>query len=139
MRGSQFRVIVVLECALDESLDRALLRLAADSRCTRGTLFALAVFVRLVLPAGGMADIVPLLPCPRDAMGAGRNDLVAFVVVGSVLVATSPDGTTFTMHLVDLGRDLPVCLEVIHGSPMVSSMAGRSNGGRVAARPNGAT
>src|SRR3989454_189371 len=47
---SELRVVVVLQCALDESLDRALLGLGTGARRTRGRLLRFGLFVIVRLP-----------------------------------------------------------------------------------------
>src|SRR5436309_7812105 len=80
---SELRVIVILQCALDKSLDRALLGLRTGARRTRGRLSRLGLFfvVRLLV-VSGMAVLPALFRVSmRDPMGASGDDLLALVVV----------------------------------------------------------
>ena len=85
-------MIVVLQCALDESLDRALLRLGTGARRTRGRLLRFGLFVIARLPVvRGVAVLPPLFGVSvRDPMGArGDNLLVLVLVVRFFLVSVS--------------------------------------------------
>jgi len=79
-------VIVVLQCALDESLDRALLGLGTGARRTRGRLLRFGLFVIVRLPVvRGVAVLPPIFGVSvRDPMGARGDNLLALVLVFSV-------------------------------------------------------
>src|SRR3989442_12367959 len=81
---SELRVIVILQCALDKSLDRALLGLRTGARRTRGRLSRLGLFFVVVrlLVVSGMAVLPALFRVSmRDPMGARGDDLLALVAV----------------------------------------------------------
>src|SRR3989442_15940227 len=90
---SELRVIVILQCALDEPLNRALLGLRTRARRTRRRLLRLGVFfvvLRLAMMSGVAVLPALLRVSVRDPMGARGDDLLALVLVVRFFLVTVP-------------------------------------------------
>src|SRR6059036_2307187 len=133
---SELRVIVVLQRALDETLDRALLRLGADARRAGGRLRGFGLFV-LVLGLAGVRGTAMLAPLRRVCMGStmrpGGADLFALIVVilRVLLVQVPGSGQAISAGHTDFRGDLPEELEVVRVAAPMAGPSRRSNRHRV--------
>src|SRR2546425_8739228 len=108
-------MIVIPQGPFDESLDRALLRLAADVRRTWDWSTRLLVLVIFAPRARRAAMFVPLLRgVGVNAMRSRDHDLLALIVVRLIVIPVAgADEPVTAFILVDLGGELPVVVEVV--------------------------
>src|SRR2546426_10237221 len=108
-------MIVIPQGPFDESLDRALLRLAADVRRTWDWSPRLLVLVISAPRARRAAMLVPLLRgVGVNAMRSRDHDLLALIVVRLIVIPVAgADEPVTAFILVDLGGELPVVVEVV--------------------------
>src|SRR3989442_5692776 len=136
---SELRVIVVLQRALDEPLNRALLGLGAHSRGGAGGRFGrFGLFVVLGLVGVGRTAMLAPLRCVGmgSAMRPGGDNLLALIVIilGVFLVLVPRSGQAISAGHTDFRGDFAEEFEVIR---MAATMAGprrRSDRNRVSVR-----
>src|SRR2546428_560525 len=108
-------MIVIPQGPFDESLDRALLRLAADVRRTWD--WSTRLLVLVIFGPGGRRGgmLVPLLRgVGVNAMRSRDHDLLALIVVRLIVIPVAgADEPVTAFILVDLGGELPVVVEVV--------------------------
>src|SRR2546426_929687 len=132
---SELRVIVVLQRALDEPLNRAFLGLGAHSRGAGGRLRRFGLFV--VLGLAGVRRTAMLAPLRRVCMGStmrpGGDDLFALIVVilRVLLVQVPGSGQAISAGHTDFRGDLPEELEVVRVAAPMAGPSRRSNRHRV--------
>src|SRR3989454_7216132 len=124
---SELRVIVILQCAFNKSLDRALLGLGRRARRTRGRFWRLDLFVVVRFPVVRGMTVLPTLlgVSVRNPMRPRRDDLLAlvFVFFRFFLVSVPRSNESIAARFADFRGDLAEEFEVIR---VASTMAGPS-------------
>src|SRR2546426_1268077 len=122
---SELRVIVVLQRALDEPLNRALLRLSAHVRGAGGRLRRFGLLVVFGLAGVGRTVMLPPLGCVcvGNPMRPRRDDLFALLVVilGIFVLLVPRSGQAISAGHADFRRDLAEELQVVR---VAASMVG---------------
>src|SRR2546426_2956630 len=136
---SELRVIVILQCALDKSLDRALLGLGTSARRMGGRFPRLGLFVVVRFPVvRGMAVLSALLGVSvRNTMRASGDDFLAFVfvVLRFLFVSVPRSDQAVAARLTEFRGDLAEEFEVVRVASTVAGPARRADGRRMPVGP----
>src|SRR2546426_1591830 len=136
---SELRVIVILQCALDKSLDRALLGLGTSARRMGGRFPRLGLFVVVRFPVvRGMAVLSALLGVSvRNTMRASGDDFLAFVfvVLRFLFVSVPRSDQAVAARLTEFRGDLAEEFEVVRVASTVAGPARCADGRRMPGGP----
>src|SRR2546422_8862530 len=136
---SELRVIVILQCALDKSLDRALLGLGTRARRMGGRFPRLGLLVVVRFPVvRGMAVLSAFLGVSvRNTMRASGDDFLAFVfvVLRFLFVSVPRSDQAVAARLTEFRGDLAEEFEVVRVASTVAGPARCADGRRMPVGP----